>query len=57
MLPDDATPAELVDLETELQIARDFKQDYGWINEAFLIEELFERENKDFARVASRMHR
>lgn len=57
VLPADATPAELVDLETELQIARDFKQGYGWINEAFLIEELFERENKDFARVATRMHR
>ena len=57
VLPADATPAELLDLETELQIARDFKQDYGWINEAFLIEELFERENKDFTRVASRMHR
>ncbi|NEA30118.1 ParB/RepB/Spo0J family partition protein [Streptomyces sp. SID13031] len=57
VLPGDATPTELVNLETELQIARDFKQDYGWINEAFLIEELFERENKDFARVATRMHR
>lgn len=57
VLPTDATVSELVDLETELQIARDFKQDYGWINEALLIEELFERENKDFARVASRMHR
>lgn len=57
VLPADATTAELVDLETELQIARDFKQEYGWINEAFLIEELFERENKDFSRVASRMHR
>ncbi len=57
VLPADATPAELVDLETELQIARDFKQDYGWINEALLIEELFERENKDFERVATRMHR
>lgn len=57
VLPADATVPELVDLETELQIARDFKQDYGWINEAFLIEELFEREDKQFARVASRMHR
>ncbi|TFC83319.1 hypothetical protein E3T23_02830 [Cryobacterium cheniae] len=57
VLPADATPTELVDLETELQIAFDFKQAYGWINEAFLIEELFERENKDFARVATRMHR
>jgi hypothetical protein len=57
VLPADATASELVDLETELQIARDFKQDYGWINEAFLIEELFDREEKDFARVANRMHR
>jgi len=57
VLPSDATVAELVDLETELQIARDFKQEYGWINEALLIEELFERENKDFSRVATRMHR
>lgn len=57
VLPDDATSEELVDLETELQIARDFKQDYGWINEAFLIEELFDRENRDFNRVAQRMHR
>jgi hypothetical protein len=57
VLPSDATGPELVDLETELQIARDFKQEYGWINEALLIEELFERENRDFSRVASRMHR
>ncbi|WP_156794878.1 hypothetical protein [Curtobacterium sp. BH-2-1-1] len=57
LLPSDATNDELVDLETELQIARDFKQGYGWINEALLIEELYERENRDFARVANRMHR
>ena len=57
VLPADATPAELIDLETELQIARDFKQEYSWINEALLIEELFERENKDFERVAKKMHR
>lgn len=57
VLPADATPAELVDLETELQIARDFKEGYAWINEALLIEELYERENKDFGRVATRMHR
>lgn len=57
VLPADATSAELVDLETELQVARDFKQEYAWINEALLIEELYERENKDFGRVATRMHR
>ncbi|MFI2663483.1 ParB N-terminal domain-containing protein [Micromonospora carbonacea] len=56
VLPDDAQPDELVDLEAELQIARDFKQDYSWINEAFLIEELYDREGKNFERVAQRMH-
>lgn len=56
ILPDDAQPDELVDLEAELQIARDFKQEYSWINEAFLIEELYDREGKDFRRVARRMH-
>lgn len=57
VLPADATLTELVDLETELQVARDFKEKYAWINEALLIEELYERENKDFSRVATRMHR
>ena len=57
VLPADATSAELVDLETELQVAQDFKQEYAWINEALLIEELYERENREFGRVATRMHR
>ncbi|WP_330440559.1 ParB N-terminal domain-containing protein [Micromonospora sp. NBC_00821] len=57
VLPEDAQIDELVDLEAELQIARDFKQEYSWINEAFLIEELYDREGKDFGRVARRMHR
>jgi hypothetical protein len=57
VLPEDATPDELLDLEAELQVAQDFKRDYTWINEAFLIEELYDRENKDFDRVANRMHR
>jgi len=57
VLPQDATAEELVDLEAELQVAQDFKQDYSWINEALLIEELYDREHKDFDRVAKRMHR
>ncbi|RXH56722.1 hypothetical protein [Granulicella sibirica] len=57
VLPDDATPAELLDLEAELQVARDFKEDYSWINEALLIEELYDREGKDYERVGARMHR
>lgn len=57
VLPEDATVEELVDLETELQIARDFKEDYSWVNEALLIEELYDRCNKNFQAVAIRMHR
>ncbi|WBB77756.1 ParB/RepB/Spo0J family partition protein [Micromonospora sp. WMMD882] len=57
VLPQDAQQEELVDLEAELQVARDFKQEYSWINEAFLIEELYDREGKDWTRVARRMHR
>lgn len=56
ILPADANRREMVDLETELQIAREFKEDYTWVNEALLIEEIFEREAKDWKKVASRMH-
>lgn len=56
VLPADANRREMVDLETELQIAREFKEDYTWVNEALLIEEIFEREAKDWKKVASRMH-
>ena len=56
VLPDDANPREMVDLETELQIAREFKEDYTWVNEALLIEEVFEREGKNWNKVSSRMH-
>ena len=56
VLPADSNRREMVDLETELQIAREFKEDYTWVNEALLIEELFEREGKNWNKVASRMH-
>ncbi len=56
VLPADANMREIVDLETELQIAREFKEDYTWVNEALLIEEIFEREGKNWRKVASRMH-
>ena len=56
VLPADANMREIVDLETELQIAREFKEDYTWVNEALLIEEIFEREGKNWGKVASRMH-
>ncbi|MEU6715011.1 hypothetical protein ABZ897_26405 [Nonomuraea sp. NPDC046802] len=57
VLPEDATAEELIYLEAELQVARDFKQDYSWVNEAMLIEDLFNRAGKDWKQVAARMHR
>ncbi len=55
VLPLDTTADELIDLETELQVAKDYREDYSWVNEALLIEEIFESSNKDWDRVASRM--
>ena len=57
VLPADASVSELVDLETELQIAREFRENYTWVNEAILIEEIFDREGKNWSKVASRMHK
>lgn len=57
LLPEDATADELVDLEAELQIAKDFKEEYSWVNEAMLIEELYAREGRNFGHVARKMHR
>jgi len=57
VLPEDASPREVLDLETELQIARDFKEGYSWINEALLIEELYSHEGRDFEHLARKMHR
>lgn len=57
VLPDNATLEEMVDLEAELQVANSFKQDYSWINEAMLIEELYDRAGKNWDHVSVRMHR
>lgn len=57
VLPADSTPSEIVQLETELQVARDFKQEYSWVNQALLIEELYEKYGRDFDQVAALMHR
>ena len=55
VLPGDTTADEILDLETELQVAKDYREDYSWVNEALLIEEIFEASNKDWERVAQRM--
>lgn len=55
VLPDDVTAEEILDLETELQVSNDFRQDYTWVNEAFLIEDIFEASGKDWDKVAKRV--
>jgi hypothetical protein len=55
VLPPDSTPSEILQLETELQVARDFKQEYSWVNQALLIEELYESNGRDFSAVAAWM--
>lgn len=57
VLPADATPEEILVLEAELQVAKDFREDYSWINEAMMIEELYELSGRDWDRTAQRMHR
>lgn len=57
VLPQDATAEEILLLEAELQVAREFKEDYSWINEAMMIEELYELSDKNWDRVAAQMHR
>ncbi|MFD8596354.1 hypothetical protein ACFV1L_15290 [Kitasatospora sp. NPDC059646] len=57
VLPKDASAEELLYLEAELQVARDFKADYSWVNEALMIEDLYERAQRNWDSVAKRMHR
>lgn len=57
VLPEDAEPDEILNLETELQVAQRFEKDYTWVNTALLIEELYQKNNRDFKQVANLMHR
>ncbi|MGW0944310.1 hypothetical protein ACWD4O_17420 [Streptomyces sp. NPDC002623] len=57
VLPADATPEEILILEAELQVAKDFREDYSWINEAMMIAELYELSGRDWERTGQRMHR
>ena len=55
VLPDDATQDELIDLETQLQVSKDYRENYSWVNEALLIEEIFQLSKKNWDKVAKRM--
>lgn len=55
VLPEDATPEEILDLETELQVAKEFREKYTWVNEALMIEDLYKKSNNNFETVANQM--
>ncbi|NEA46543.1 ParB N-terminal domain-containing protein [Streptomyces sp. SID10815] len=57
VLPDDATPDEILNLEAELQVARDYREDYSWINEAMMNEDFYQLYGRDWEQVAQRMRR
>ncbi|WP_190121948.1 ParB N-terminal domain-containing protein [Streptomyces inusitatus] len=57
VLPKDATAEEILFLEAELQVAHDFREDYSWINEALMIEELYQLSGRNWDHVAAQMHR
>lgn len=63
VLPRDATASEIYETELELQMARQTKADYNWIDEAlhvrYGIEQLYDRRSPDEAihAIASRMNR
>lgn len=57
VLPEDAERKEITQLETELQVARDFKEQYSWINRCLLVEELCKDNNLNYEVVANFMHR
>lgn len=57
VLPDDATQDEMLDLETEIQVAKEFREEYTWVNEALMIEDLYKKSNNSFETVANQMRK
>jgi ParB-like chromosome segregation protein Spo0J len=55
VLPEATGIDEIRRLETELQVAKRFEEDYSWINRLLLIDELLKTNNMDFAIVAKLM--
>ena len=57
VLPGDATEREIADLEVQLQMQRDFKQDYTFTNELLFVQDLTERYGYSTSRVAEILRR
>ncbi len=56
ILPEDATEDEMRLLETELQVAETFREEYSWINRLLLVDELLEANDQRYSLVATIMH-
>jgi hypothetical protein len=54
VLPPDATVGELYDLELDLQVAQDFRQEYSFTNTLLFVEDLITGQNRDEEDVAIR---
>jgi hypothetical protein len=55
VLPLDATLGEIDDLELDLQVAEDYKQDYSFTNELLFVDDLISEHNRDERDVADRL--
>lgn len=55
VLPKDATPAEIANLELDLQVAEDFKQDYSFTNTLLFVDDLINEYNRDEQDIAIRL--
>lgn len=55
VLDDDASPKEIRTLEFELQIAKDFREEYGDVNRLLMIERLMQEDGYDAESIAKRL--
>ena len=55
VLPSDAQPDEIYDLELDLQVAQDYKTDYSFTNEMLFIDDMITKLNRDEEDVACRL--
>lgn len=55
VLPADANLGELYELELDLQVAQDFRQDYSFTNELLFVDDLISYEGRDEEEVAERL--
>lgn len=55
VLPLDATLGEIDDLELDLQVAEDYKQDYSFTNELLFVDDLINEHNRSEREVAERL--